>query len=126
MSLGLFDVDDRFPNRTCGSSTKTWISFGPGLKAVGRSPQSKQASPHLVTLCAVRGGGSVFPVEIALDTYEAIYYKQRYNRHNRFASSGLTLHLAKKANGQWLKDDYDVDATLRGRRDSQYAEMHAC
>uniref|UniRef100_K3XCP7 Crinkler effector protein N-terminal domain-containing protein n=2 Tax=Globisporangium ultimum (strain ATCC 200006 / CBS 805.95 / DAOM BR144) TaxID=431595 RepID=K3XCP7_GLOUD len=73
--------------------------------------------------CAVYGEGTVFPVKIARDAkvsalQEAIFYKKRYNHQYKFDSSALTLYLARKEGGAWLKSDPTLKPFLKQGRQS--------
>jgi hypothetical protein len=81
--------------------------------------------------CAVYSEGTVFSVTIARDAKvealrEAIFEKKRYSERYTFASSDLTLYLARKKEGgesKWLKDDRQVKDFLRGGISTEYEEM---
>uniref|UniRef100_K3XDD0 Crinkler effector protein N-terminal domain-containing protein n=1 Tax=Globisporangium ultimum (strain ATCC 200006 / CBS 805.95 / DAOM BR144) TaxID=431595 RepID=K3XDD0_GLOUD len=78
--------------------------------------------------CAVYGEGTVFPVKIARDAkvsalQEAIFYKKRYNHQYKFDSSALTLYLARKEGGAWLKHDRNTESFLQGGIDTDYDKM---
>jgi len=81
--------------------------------------------------CAVYSEGTVFSVNIARDAKvealrEAIFEKKRYSERYTFASSDLTLYLARKKEGgesKWLKDDRQVKDFLRGGISTEYEEM---
>ncbi|RLN31352.1 hypothetical protein BBJ28_00023228 [Nothophytophthora sp. Chile5] len=78
--------------------------------------------------CAVYGEGTVFPVKIAREAkvsalQKAIFDDQRYRERFLFSQSALTLYLARKEDGEWLKDDDKVKDFLLGRIDKQYKKM---
>ncbi|RLN88276.1 hypothetical protein BBJ28_00023164 [Nothophytophthora sp. Chile5] len=81
-------------------------------------------------VCAVYGEGTVFPVTIARDAKvsalrEAIFDKKRYKELYGFDASALTLYLARKEDGGWLKDDESLDALLKGDVDRQCQKMRS-
>ena len=79
--------------------------------------------------CAVYGEASVFPIEIAQDAkvsdlQQAIFIQKRFNENYKFDASNLTLYLARK-DGNWLKDDENLDLLLQGKVESQYQKLRS-
>ncbi|EEY58000.1 crinkler (CRN) family protein, putative [Phytophthora infestans T30-4] len=79
--------------------------------------------------CGVYGEGSVFSVDIdhnadveALQEKIVSRYRVASNRVEVFPAV-LTLYLARKADGTWLKDDRNVKKFLRGSISNDYKEM---
>ncbi|RLN91081.1 hypothetical protein BBJ28_00026504 [Nothophytophthora sp. Chile5] len=78
--------------------------------------------------CGVYGGGNVFSVEVERNAKvsalrEAIIDRKRYKELYGFDASALTLYLARKEGGVWLKDDERLDALLQGGISTDYEEM---
>ncbi|RLN58024.1 hypothetical protein BBJ28_00025152, partial [Nothophytophthora sp. Chile5] len=79
--------------------------------------------------CGVYGEGSLFSVEIERNAKVSALQKAIVNEkkdvNDRFKvdPATLTLYLARKGDGGWLKDDESLDALLLGRIDKQYKEV---
>ncbi|KAH9181289.1 hypothetical protein AeNC1_016735, partial [Aphanomyces euteiches] len=78
--------------------------------------------------CALLGEATVFPVKIALDEnvstlQQAIFDGQLFGDHFVLVPCQLTLYLARKEGGVWLKDDDDLKKFLQGGVSTEYEEM---
>ncbi|CAK4608905.1 unnamed protein product [Aphanomyces euteiches] len=78
--------------------------------------------------CALLGEATVFPVKIALDEnvstlQQAIFDGQLFGDHFVLVPCQLTLYLARKEGGVWLKDDHDLKKFLQGGVSTEYEEM---
>ncbi|TMW59484.1 hypothetical protein Poli38472_004553 [Pythium oligandrum] len=98
------------------------------LKNKHKKPRRWTKSTHFRIWCSVFEAGGVFSIKVCHDEgyfgpLRKVFRKQMYERIYGFRGYTMSLYLAQKANGEWLRDDLKLDAFIRNEDPDNYDDL---